>query len=120
MLLNMAVENPKMRGFMEKQGIAEEDMDNITMLMATMIAKAQTGNVGAAEFVRDTTGQDFGTNEDLKLRKEDLKLRKEELELKKEAIEGTGEEPQDDGFIDALKGCAAEDWEDGDDEPPEE
>lgn len=113
MLLQMQVCDSRARKSLKAQGIAEDDMDNITALMAAMIKRAQRGSVQAAEFVRDTTGQNVATNED-------LKLRKEELKLKREAMKDPEPEASDDGFLDALRDCAADDWKDGDDEPPEE
>ena len=112
-LLQMKVCDSRVRKALKAQGIAEDDMDNITALMAAMIKRAQHGSVQAAEFVRDTTGQNVATNED-------LKLRKEELKLKREAMKDPEPEASDDGFLDALRDCAADDWKDGDDEPPEE
>lgn len=112
-LLQMQVCDSRARKSLKAQGIAEDDMDNITALMAAMIKRAQRGSVQAAEFVRDTTGQNVATNED-------LKLRKEELKLKREAMKDPEPEASDDGFLDALRDCAADDWKDGDDEPPED
>ena len=90
-LLQMAVENPSMRLFMEKQGIAEDDMDNITMMMASMIVRAQQGNVRAAEFIRDTIGESPAE----KMHAKDNRLKREEFEYQKERDAGATNEIED-------------------------
>lgn len=61
-------------------GINVEDATYQDVLLAGIMLKAMRGDVRAAEFIRDTGGD----NPHLELRKQELKLRKEELRFKKE------------------------------------
>ena len=59
MLLNMPVSNKQstMKATLTALGIKEEDMDYSMGVLAAMLVQAANGNVKAATFLRDTTGQ---------------------------------------------------------------
>ena len=61
-------------------GINEEDATFQDVLLAGIMLKAMKGDVRAAEFIRDTVGE----NPTLAIRKQELQLRKKELQLKEE------------------------------------
>lgn len=90
-LLRMQVCDSKTRKSLEAQGIAEDDMDNITALMASMIVRAQQGNVRAAEFIRDTIGESPAE----KMHAKDNRLKREEFEYQKERDAGATNEIED-------------------------
>lgn len=58
-LLEMPVaqKQGKMRGAMQALDISEDDMDYNMSILAAMLIKASNGNVGAAQFLRDTAGE---------------------------------------------------------------
>lgn len=61
-------------------GIDEEDATFQDVLLAGIMLKAMKGDVRAAEFIRDTVGE----NPALAIRKQELQLRKSELKFKQE------------------------------------
>lgn len=61
-------------------GIEEEDATYQDVLIAGIMLKAMKGDVRAAEFIRDISGD----SPYLQLKKQELKLRKEELKFKQE------------------------------------
>lgn len=63
-------------------GISEEDATFQDVLLASIALKAMKGDIKAAEYVRDTAGE----NPSLELKKQELKLRKEELRFKREQL----------------------------------
>lgn len=73
-----------------------------------MIEQAMLGNVKAFVAIRDTLGQTTKSEEDL----EEQKART--AAVKSKTGQDEPEEEMDDGFVEALKGTAAEDWEDMD------
>lgn len=91
MLLQMQVCDSKIRKLLEAQGIAEDDMDNITAIVATMISKALQGNVHAAEFIRDTIGESPAE----KMHAKDIRLKRDESEYQKERDAGATNEIED-------------------------
>lgn len=91
MLLQMQVCDSRARKSLKAQGIAEDDMDNITMMMASMIVRAQQGNVRAAEFIRDTIGESPAE----KMHAKDNRLKREEFEYQKERDAGATNEIED-------------------------
>ena len=60
--------------------IDAEDATYQDVLLASILLKAIRGDVRAAEFIRDTGGD----NPNLELKKQELKLRKEELRFRRE------------------------------------
>ncbi len=61
-------------------GIDAEDATYQDVLLAGIMLKAMKGDVRAAEFIRDTVGE----NPTLAFRKQELQLRKNELKFKQE------------------------------------
>ena len=77
-------------------GINEEDATFQDVLLAGIMLKAMKGDVRAAEFIRDTVGE----NHTLAIRKQELQLRKKELQLKEEQAkkaESDADKPGADG-----------------------
>ena len=77
-------------------GINEEDATFQDVLLAGIMLKAMKGDVRAAEFIRDTVGE----NTTLAIRKQELQLRKKELQLKEEQAkkaESDADKPGADG-----------------------
>ena len=77
-------------------GINEEDATFQDVLLAGIMLKAMKGDVRAAEFIRDTVGE----NPTLAIRKQELQLRKKELQLKEEQAkkaESDADKPGADG-----------------------
>lgn len=79
-----------------------------------MIKEAMSGNVKAYMAIKDVLGQTSKSEEDLEEQKLRMAATKAKMGVNEE------EEPEDDGFLDALNGSAENDWEDGDDEEQEE
>lgn len=69
-------------------GIDAEDATYQDVLLAGIMLKAMKGDVRAAEFIRDTVGE----NPALAIRKQELQLRKNEMKLRQgqQAESGTG------------------------------
>lgn len=76
------------------------------LITMAMIEQAMLGNVKAFVAIRDTLGQTTKSEEDL----EEQKART--AAVKSKAGQDEPEEDVDDGFMEALKGTAAEDWAD--------
>lgn len=78
-------------------GINEEDATFQDVLLAGIMLKAMKGDVRAAEFIRDTVGE----NPALAIRKQELQLRKSELKFKQEQAtkktESDADRPDADG-----------------------
>lgn len=79
-----------------------------------MIKEAMSGNVKAYMAIKDVLGQTSKSEEDLEEQKLRMAATKAKMGVNEE------EEPEDDGFLDALNDSAENDWEDGDDEEQEE
>lgn len=80
-------------------GDVEESTLQDALLVCVMM-KALKGDIRAAEFLRDTAGN----NPALDIRKEELKLRKAELQLKKDALLGGEKTDRDENnLLDAIK-----------------
>lgn len=69
-------------------GINVESATYQDVLLAGMMLKAIRGDVRAAEFIRDTGGD----NPHLDLKKQELKLRREELRFKQEQVDALSED----------------------------
>lgn len=69
-------------------GINVENATYQDVLLAGMMLKAIRGDVRAAEFIRDTGGD----NPHLDLKKQELKLRREELRFKQEQVDALSED----------------------------
>lgn len=101
LLLDMPVSRKQstMRAVMDSLGIAEEDADYRTAVLAVMLLQAGNGNVNAATFLRDTAGD----NPNIKMREAELKQRKEEFKFQKEQKLAEMEQVQgEDSLADAI------------------
>ena len=112
-ILTSEVYHPDWTPFLEAQGI---DSTVEAVVNAAMIAEAMRGNVKAYEAIAKYSGQSDRTEAD----QEEQRVRTAAAKAKNGQEEA--EEEQDDGFMDALKGSAAEDWGEfnGPGEPEEE
>ena len=120
-LLMQMEADPKVAAAMSKTGI--EVRDNMDVLMAGMMKGVMKSNPQMTEKVLKLLGQDVSEAQkqakaELELEKMRLEIERQELENEKQKIwleavktqQGQAEELQDDGFIDALKSSALEDW----------
>jgi len=78
-------------------GIHVEDATYQDVLLAGIMLKAMKGDVRAAEFIRDTVGE----NPALAIRKQELQLRKNELKFKQEQMTKKAESDADKSGADA-------------------
>lgn len=104
-LLTAKIDHPEWTPVLEAMGI---DSTLEAAVNAAMIREALNGNVKAYEAIARYSGQTDRTEEDL----EEQKVRTAAAKAK--AGQDEPEEKMDDGFIEALKGTAEEDWEDMD------
>ena len=100
-ILTSEVYHPDWTPFLEAQGI---DSTVEAVVNAAMIAEAMRGNVKAYEAIAKYSGQSDRTEAD----QEEQRVRTAAAKAKNGQEEA--EEEQDDGFMVALKGSAAEDW----------
>ena len=105
LLLTAEIDNPEWTPFLKALGL---DSTLESVVNAAMIREAMNGNVKAYEAIRDTLGQTTKSEEDL----EEQRIRTATAKTKA-GMDVSGFE--DDGFLDALAGTAAEDWRDMDD-----
>lgn len=105
LLLTAEIDNPEWTPFLKALGL---DSTLESAVNAAMIREAMNGNVKAYEAIRDTLGQTTKSEEDL----EEQRIRTATAKTKA-GMDVSGFE--DDGFLDALAGTAAEDWRDMDD-----
>ncbi len=82
LLLSMPVKFQSVADQMKNLGFAEEDLTNQMSILVSMYKEAMSGNVRAAEFLRDTIGTDAVGKE----RKERLRMEKERLKMEKERL----------------------------------
>lgn len=101
LLLDMPIEIKSVEETMIKMGFEEEDLTNQMAVMVAVFKKAMEGNVKAAEFLRDTAGQNDAKNEDRKLKKQQFSHRQEEFEYRKEKDAGISQEIED---MDEIEG----------------
>ena len=113
--------DPKVAAAMSKTGIEVED--NLDVVIASMMKGVMKSNPQMTEKVLKLIGQD--ATEAQKQAKAELEIEKARLEIERQQIEnekqkiwleavkrqqGQAEELPDDGFLEALKGSALEDW----------
>ena len=95
-------------------------------ITAAILMGAMQGNPKMVDKALELLGEDYKMNarlDEVKIQKEKLKMEQEKAEIEKkkaeawiEAVKNQQEaEMEDDGFMDALKGTAKEDWNDEDD-----
>jgi hypothetical protein len=111
-LLTMPLKDGSIEQLEEIQSIASLKGKNITVQEAIMFAQIQRalkGNTRAAEYIRDTSGNKL--REGL-LDYEEQQARIEKLKAETAKIKGevTGDEMQDDGFMDALRSEVGDTW----------
>lgn len=75
-------------------------------IVAAMVREAALGNVKAFNAITDLIGEGSAG--------ERVKLQKKQLVMQEKKLSGEVEEVPDDGFLNALNGSAAEDWNDED------
>ena len=107
LLLTAEIDNPEWTPILKALGL--ECTLESAMLMG-QIKAAMDGDSRAARFVAEYAGQSGKTDAD----QEEQAVRT--AAAKTRAGLADPEEAQDDGFMDALKGCAEEDWADEDEE----
>lgn len=114
-----AAADPRVAAAMARTGI--EVGDNTDVVMAGIYKGVIKGDTKALTLWLDLTGQNPRANDKAKqaqVRKAEAEAERAEMEtelyrMRLEAIKGVGQEDlPDDGFLDALKGSAAEDWSD--------
>lgn len=101
--------------------LAEIDDSDITMMLSVvggMVVAAANGNSQAGDLVRRLYDNDQIRKSE-QLERDKLAAEIDVLKAKVRALEGTAEESQDDGFLEALKDSADDDWKGEDDAPPE-
>lgn len=112
-----AAADPRVAAAMAKTGI--DVIDNADVVMAGIYKGVIKGDTKALTMWLDLTGQNPRTNAKAKQaeeRKAEAEAERAEMEtelyrMRLNAIKGIGqEETPDDGFLDALKGSAGEDW----------
>ena len=83
-------------------GVDPADIDNQTAIVCALMSRAMAGDVAAFKEIRSLLGEDNDT--------ERVKLQKKQLAMQEKKLSGEVEEVPDDGFLDALNGAAAGDW----------
>lgn len=106
LLLTAEIDSPEWKPILESLGV-ECTLESV-MLMG-QIKAAMMGDSKAARFVAEYAGQSGKTDAD----HEEQRIRTSAAKARAGLDE---DEEQDDGFLDALKGCAEEDWADEDQE----
>jgi len=100
-LLTAEIDSPEWTPVLEALGL---DSTLEAAVNAAMIREALSGNVKAYEAIARYSGQTDKTDTD----QEEQQLRMSATKVKMGV--GDEEEQEDDGFMEALKGAAAEDW----------
>lgn len=110
LLLTAKIDSPEWTPMLEALGL---DSTLESAVNAAMIREALAGNVKAYIAIRDTLGQT--TKSDADLEEQQARVDKEQAQaeaIKRKSEQGETDEIEDDGFMDALKGNATEDWAD--------
>ena len=110
-LLTAEIDNTEWTPLLQALGVDSTLEAAVNM---AMIKEALMGNVKAYTAIKDVLGQTSKSEEDLEEQKLRMAATKAKMGVNEE------EEPEDDGFLDALNDSAENDWEDGDDEEQEE
>lgn len=80
LLMGLDISSPKLQEQVKSFGVADEDVNNQMAVLVSMFLQATKGNVRAAEFIRDTMGE----NPEILYKMEELKQRKREFEYQKQ------------------------------------
>ena len=92
-MLNLSIAQDHVRDNVRMLGVDDEDSTNMMAIMARMTLEAMSGNVKAADFLRDVVGSDsVGQDraERLKLEKERRKLEIQKMKMESIANDGDG------------------------------
>ena len=115
LLLTAEIDSPEYTPMLEALGL---DSTLESAINAAMILEAMSGNVKAYEAIAKYAGQSAGTEQEQEAKNLEIQKLQEELEKQRmenerlrSAISGN-DKVADDGFLEALKGTAAEDWAD--------
>lgn len=95
-LMDMPVSFENIREQMKSIGIDDENLTNQMAIAVSMFKEAMAGNVKAAEFLRDTVGDDDSGE----IRREKLRIDRERLNIEKKRLESelSDETKGDDGM----------------------
>lgn len=91
LLMGLDIKSKKLQEQVKGYGLDDEDVNNQMAVLVSMFVQATKGNVRAAEFIRDTMGE----NPVHKLKKKELELKIAEFEYKKERDAGISQEIED-------------------------
>ena len=95
LLLDMPVAMPNIEAQMKQFGLDDEDLTNQMAVLVGVFKEAMSGNIRAAEFLRDTAGQNQASNRDYALRKKAEQRAADEFEYKKQKEAGISYEIED-------------------------
>lgn len=101
LLLDMPIASENISNTMKELGFQEEDLTNQMAVLVSVFKKAMNGDVRAAEFLRDTAGQNDAKNENRKIKKQQIEQRVNEFEYRKEKDAGVSQEIED---MDEIEG----------------
>lgn len=101
-VLSLPVNNIGQWNAISALGVDPADIDNQTAIVCALMARALSGDVAAFKEIRSLIGEDNDA--------ERVKLQKKQVALQEKKLSGEEEQTPDDGFLSALDGAAAEDW----------
>lgn len=94
LLMDMPISFQNVSDSLKEMGFAEEDLTNQLALVVSMFKEGMTGNVRAAEFIRDILGDGAEgqmRSERLKMDKQRLKMEKERFRIEKDNAAENGD-----------------------------
>lgn len=103
-LLSLDVADVNVKGVLESLGVTPDNQN--ALLMAVLVKGIRDGDPNILKAVASISGEDNDT--------ERVKLQKKQVALQEKKLSGEEEQTPDDGFLSALDGSAAEDWNDED------
>lgn len=103
-LLSLDVADVNVKGVLESLGVTPDNQN--ALLMAVLVKGIRNGDPNILKAVASISGEDNDT--------ERVKLQKKQAALQEKKLSGEEEQSPDDGFLAALDGSAAEDWNDED------
>lgn len=103
-LLSLDVADVNVKGVLESLGVTPDNQN--ALLMAVLVKGIRNGDPNILKAVASISGEDNDT--------ERVKLQKKQVALQEKKLSGEEEQTPDDGFLSALDGSAAEDWNDED------
>lgn len=99
-LLSLDVADVNVKGVLESLGVTPDNQN--ALLMAVLVKGIRNGDPNILKAVASISGEDNDT--------ERVKLQKKQVALQEKKLSGEEEQTPDDGFLSALDGSAAEDW----------